>query len=264
MEENKGTVRRIVGDVLIALMVFLTIDVVVVMLRKINSVVLKDTYRSIFRYEIVMCIVLILFALDVRFGFWTKLKWKATKVVGWVLRCLVIALSAVILYFSARVICGMVINTSGDAKYALVLGMALENGEPTKDLLSRIETAKIFLDKHPDATLILTGGNPDESGRTEAAVMRELLVERGVSEKQMILEDQAETTKDNFANAAKLVDPSSPIVLITSNYHVDRAVTTAKKAGFKKVMRLPAPADFLTFGSNMLWEVILDVNEMTK
>ena len=104
----------------------------------------------------------------------------------------------------------------------------------------------------------------DESGRTEAAVMRELLVERGVSEKQMILEDQAETTKDNFANAAKLVDPSLPIVLITSNYHVDRAVTTAKKAGFKKVMRLPAPADFLTFGSNMLWEVILDVNEMTK
>ena len=261
---KKGVARRIIGDLLIALMALLTIDVVVVMERKISTVVLKDTYRNIFHYELIMCVVLLLFALDVRFGFWTKLKWKAAKVCGWILRCVVILLSAVILYFCARVVVGMVITSSGSTDYALVLGMALENGKPTKDLISRIDVAKEFLDKNPSSTLILTGGNPDESGRTEAAVMKELLLERGASGDKLILEDQAATTKDNFANAAKLVDPTSPIFLITSNYHMDRAVTTAKKAGFTNVKRLPAPAEFFSFGSNMLWEVILDMNEIGK
>ncbi len=261
---KKGVVRRIIGDLLIALTALLTIDVVVVMERKISTVVLKDTYRNIFHYELVLCIILLLFSLDVRFGFWTKLKWKVAKLCGWIFRCVVILLSAAILYFCARVNVGMVITSSGSTEYALVLGMALENGKPTKDLISRIEVAKKFLDKNPNSVLILTGGNPDDSGRTEAVVMKELLLERGASGDKLILEDQAATTKDNFVNAAKLVDPSSPVFLITSNYHMDRAVTMAKKAGFTNIKRLPAPAAFLSFGSNMLWEVILDFNEIGK
>ena len=140
--------------------------------------------------------------------------------------------------------------------------MALEDGQPTKDLLLRLVTAQRCAEEHPDATLILTGGNPDESGRTEAFVMQELLTERGVSEDRMILEDQAASTRENFRNTAQLIDPSRPVVFISSDYHMDRAVSMAKEAGFTQVMRLPAPSDPIRYGANVMWEVILEINEL--
>ena len=139
----------------------------------------------------------------------------------------------------------------------------LENGKPTDDLLARMDTAQTYLEGYPEAYLILTGGNADESGCTEAAVMRDILAERGIPDDRMILEDQAETTKANFRNTAQIIDSSKPVVLISSNYHMDRAVKTAKNAGFSNVLRLPAPSSFRSFGANVLYEVILELNELT-
>lgn len=93
--------------------------------------------------------------------------------------------------------------------------------------------------------------------------MHDILVERGVSEERMIVEDRAESTKDNFQNTAQFVDPAAPVVLISSSYHMDRAVQTAQSAGFSNVLRLPAPSSFLRYGADVLSEVILELNELT-
>ncbi len=50
-----------------------------------------------------------------------------------------------------------------------MLGLALENGKPTPDLLARLDTARKYLERYPETRLILTGGNAAEPGRTEAA-----------------------------------------------------------------------------------------------
>ena len=120
-----------------------------------------------------------------------------------------------------------------------------------------------YLEEYPEARLILTGGNADESGRTEAAVMRDILAERGVTSERMILEDQAKSTKDNFRNTAQIIDPDQPVVLISSNYHMERAAQTAKSAGFSKILRLPARSSFLCYGANVMYEVVLELNELT-
>ena len=49
------------------------------------------------------------------------------------------------------------INTAGQADHAIVLGLALENRKPTDDLLARLNTAQAYLEKYPEAQLILTG-----------------------------------------------------------------------------------------------------------
>ena len=87
-----------------------------------------------------------------------------------------------------------------------------------------METAREWLEKNPGGTLILTGGNPDESGRTEAAVMRNLLLEREVAEDRMIIEDYAPSTEENFENTAALLPPGESVVLISSDYHMERRV----------------------------------------
>ena len=213
--------RQIIADILILAAVVFTLYLSVIMVHRIRTVVLRDTYIRIFSYELIACAIFLLFALDLRFGFLTATNLIALKVVGWLVRIIVVLAFSVILFFVGKV----TVN--------------------------------------PESTLILTGGNPDRSGRTEAAVMRDILLERGVPEEKLTLEDQARTTKDNFRNAAQLIDPDEPVVLISSNYHMDRAVMTAKSAGFTHVLRLPAPSSALNFGANVMWEVVLEMNDLT-
>lgn len=257
-------VRKIIGDILLILAVLLIADIAFVMPARIKAVVLKADYQQIFIYEIILCAVLLLFALDVRFNIFTRWKPAILKGIGWLLRTVVVLASAVILFFCGKVIIGSMINTAGRADHAIVLGLALENGKPAPDLLARLDTARDYLERYPEAQLILTGGNADESGRTEAAVMRDILTGRGVPEDRLILEDQAKTTKENFRNIAGIVSPEEPIVMISSNYHMDRAVRNASESGFSRVMRLPAPSGFFAYGANMLWEVVLNLNDLTK
>lgn len=254
--------RKIIGNILIVLVVAFTAYLCVVMLRRIASVVLKDTYVEIFRYELIVCALFLLFALDVRFGFFTKPRPAVLRIAGWILRIAVTAAAAFLLFFIGKIAAGSFIDTSGPAKNAIVLGLALENGQPTDDLIARVDTAREYADKYPDASLVLTGGNADAGGRTEAAVMRDLLLARGVPEERMILEDKAESTKDNFRNTAGMIDPNEPVVLISSDYHMDRAVKTAKGAGFTDILRLPAKSSWTKFRVNVMWELILEINEM--
>ena len=256
-------VRRILGTILLAAILLLLADVIFVMLHKINAVVLKADYQEVFRYELTLCTVLLLFALDVRFDLFTRWRPAAVRIVGWILRAVVVALTLVIVFFCGKVVCGSMINTSAQADHAIVLGLALENGKPTDDLLKRLKTAQAYLEKYPEAQLILTGGNADGSGRTEAVVMYEILAERGVTDDRMILEDQAKSTKDNFRNTAQILDPAKPVVLISSNYHMDRAVQTAESADFSNILRLPAPSSRLSYGANVMYEVVLELNELT-
>ena len=262
VHNRTGKTRRIIGDILIALVVIFTVYLSAVMIHRIHTVVLKDTYRTIFHNELILCGVLLLFSLDLRFGFFTKPRFMPLKILGWILRIAVIVFTFAIVFLCGKIVAGSLMNTAGDAEHVVVLGMALENGQPTKDLILRLDTAEKYLEEHPDATLVLTGGNPDESGRTEAAVMKDLLLERGVSEDSMILEDHAASTRENFVNAAKIIDPEDPLVFISSNYHMDRAVSMAEEAGFTNIMRLPAPSDPLRYGANVMWELILEINEL--
>ena len=45
---------------------------------------------------------------------------------------------------------------------------------------------------------------------------------------------------------------------------MDRAVSIARSAGFTNVLRLPAPSSPLSFGANVMWEVIQEIDAMTK
>ena len=263
-KRNTGTFRRVVGDILIILAVYLLASVLVTMIGRMNAVVLKGDYQEVFRYQLLLCGILLLFSLDVRFGLFTRPTPKAMKALGWLLRAVVTVFSAVIIAFGGKVTIGGMIASQGSADHAIVLGMALENGQAAPDLIRRLDTARRYYEEHPDSTLILTGGNAEGSTRSEADVMHDLLLERGIPENRIRLEDQSSDTRENFRNAARFLEPSQPVVLITSNYHMDRAVRIAQGVGFKNCLRLPAPSSFLAYGSNVMSEIVLNVNDLIR
>ena len=254
---------QIIGTICIVLAAAFTIYISVIMLHRINSVVLKDTYIRVFRYELIICAVFLLLAFDLRFGFLTKPGAKVLKAAGWTIRIAAILFAAAVLFFFAKVAVGGFPRQKVTADHALVLGLALENGQPAPDLLYRLDTAEEYLKECPGGMLVLTGGNPDASGKTEAAAMNGILKERGVPKGKMLLEDKAKTTEQNFVNAAKIADPSRPVVVITNDYHMERAVSTAKKAGFMDIQRMPARSTALNYLANVVWEVIMMINELT-
>lgn len=264
MSKKLSGLRRIAGDILLALFGLLTIEVVTVMPAKISAVVLKSDYRELFIYEIILCAVLLLFALDVRFDIFNGWEPVILKATGLVFRVVVILLSAVILFFCGKVMIGGLIDNAGQADHVIVLGLALENGNATPDLISRLETARDYLEEYPEARLILTGGNAEAQGKTEARVMRDILTEWGVSDDRLILEDRAQNTQENFGNIAMMIPPEEPVVMISSDYHMDRAVRNATESGFSNIMRHPAPSGFFTYGANVLSEVILDLNDLLE
>ena len=94
--------------------------------------------------------------------------------------------------------------------------------------------------------------------------MRDILLQWGVPESKIILEDKSDSTKRNMYNVLLLIGSGKDIVLISSDYHMNRAVMMAEKFGFKDVKRLPAPSGFFSYGANMLPEDILFMNELTK
>ena len=69
--------QRIIGDILLALAVLLLADALFVMPARISAVVLKADYQEVFMYEIFLCVILLLFALDVRFNLFTR--WKPAR-----------------------------------------------------------------------------------------------------------------------------------------------------------------------------------------
>ena len=251
-----GKKRILAGRILLAAVSVWMADIIIVMLKRMTKVVQKQAYLTVFSAEMAICAILLLAALDVRYGIFSPSEKSAGRYAKRAVRIGICGLSLAVLFQSGRVFISGFISEDEQADHAIVLGMALEDGKPAKDLLYRISTAAEFHEKHPQARLVLTGGNPDKEGRTEAAVMYELLAERGVPAEAMDLEDQAASTEENFANTAAMVDPEKPIVLITSNYHMNRAVRMAEKAGFARILRQPAASDFLSYGASLMWEVI--------
>ncbi len=256
--------KAVAGIILGILSVILAGDISVVMLHRIKSVGNPHIYKKNYFAESLICMTLILSSFDIAFNLFTRWKNAFLKFFGWIFRLLTFAAALIVLFFSGKILIGSLLHSKKKAEYAIVLGMALENGKPTKDLLFRVDTAKKYLDENPDAKLILTGGNPKEGEITEAEVMQKLLIKRGVSKDRMILENQSVSTRQNFINTMKMIDASTPVALISSNYHMNRAVKIAKKAGFLHVYRYPSPSSVFPFATNVLWEVLHNINEYTN
>lgn len=79
--------------------------------------------------------------------------------------------------------------------------------------------------------IIPTGGVEAIPCFTEAMYLRKLLIERGVDENKIILENKATTTKENMVYAneiLKMLPDVKKLVIVTSHFHLRRGMELAK------------------------------------
>ncbi|WP_232236155.1 YdcF family protein [Nocardia sp. BMG51109] len=135
----------------------------------------------------------------------------------------------------------------------VVLGYGLQpDGQMQPELIDRLSAAHIQAVLTPAAPVVVTGGNP-EGGVTEAQVMADWLVGRGIPPDRVHLEDRAESTLENAEYSAAMMDSigAHSAVLVTSSDHMYRARGDFADAGIPVVATLTpdqAPESVLPFG----------------
>jgi len=113
----------------------------------------------------------------------------------------------------------------------------------------RMTTAAILALRYPNARVVFSGGSPNlfTPKADEAAAAKRFLMELGVREDRIIVENRSRNTTENATFTRDLVrqKPGETWFLVTSAIHIPRAVGSFRKAGFDVV---PYPAEYLTSG----------------
>lgn len=94
----------------------------------------------------------------------------------------------------------------------------------------------------PDATIYLSGP-ADGAGETHAAVLARAAVSLGVAPARLVLIDSARDTDDEVRELRRRFGPTTPVALVTSAWHMPRAMGLARRAGLHAV---PCPTDYLS------------------
>lgn len=125
---------------------------------------------------------------------------------------------------------------NSDNHAIVVLGYALsDKGSMREPLIGRLEQALAVSKKNPDSPIIVSGGVPKE-GVTEAYLMKKWLIEKGVDEKLIYIDDKAKDTVGNGHYSSIILKElnSTDVTLITSASHIRRGLSIFKEATLKE------------------------------
>lgn len=134
-----------------------------------------------------------------------------------------------------------------EADILLILGCRVRGNEAEPTLQMRIDRAAEYLKENKNTIAIACGGivHKDQF-RSEAQVISDKLLSKGIEKERVILEDKSRTTVENFINAKKIMadmgfDTKAKVAMLSSEFHLMRARVIAERCGLA-VETLPAPS----------------------
>ncbi len=141
-----------------------------------------------------------------------------------------------VLLMQGLIASGWVFPPQGNAKYVLVLGAKIEGDEPSPLLSNRIRAAQNYLELHPLSIAVLCGGVGKGEMYSEAYVMKKTLLQAGIDEERLLLEETSVNTWTNLKNALALIEEKEgrrpeEVMVSTSDYHAFRVGFLAKRLG---------------------------------
>ena len=123
-----------------------------------------------------------------------------------------------------------------NADYIIVLGAGIIGSRVTPLLAARIEKGIELLRYNPNAVLIMSGGQGSGEDIPESKAMADYAIDKGVSAEKVILEQKSVSTEENLRFSRKLMNKQNPqIVIVTTAYHMFRALILAKRQNIKCV-----------------------------
>ncbi len=119
----------------------------------------------------------------------------------------------------------------------------------------RIDMAYEYLVDNPETVVICTGGQGSDEEMPEGEYMKRGLVQRGISEDRILVEDRSTSTDENLRFSRKLItDENATIAVVSNNYHIFRAMAIARKYFEGAVYGLPMASNYLSLPHYMVRE----------
>ena len=161
----------------------------------------------------------------------------------------------------------MIYGNSGSLDYnedvVIIMGAGVMGETVSRPLAHRLNTALHYLEKNPNALVIVCGGMGDRATITEAEAMKRFLVRRGIEPERIIKEDKSTNSFENLTFAKEILDTYFPdgfrAVLVTSDFHLFRTNYVASNIGIT-ANRLGARIDFISVPTSYLRELLAIAN----
>lgn len=139
-------------------------------------------------------------------------------------------------------------------EYVIVLGARVQDTSPSISLNERIHAAYDYLTQNPDVIAILSGGQGEDEGISEAQCMFRQLTSMGISADRLWLEDKSTSTWENLHFSMNIIEEKTgsrpeKAGILSSEYHLYRAGLFAKDCGFEAV-GIPAHTSRFTIRLN--------------
>lgn len=134
----------------------------------------------------------------------------------------------------------------------VVLGSGTHDGQPRPVLAQRLDTAAQLARLQPMALIAVCGGIDWGETESEAAVMARYLLERhGISPERLVMEGESTSTELNLQLSRPLlqergVDATAPMALVSSDFHLMRAMGMARQQGLSGMVPVAAPTPLAT------------------
>ncbi len=112
----------------------------------------------------------------------------------------------------------------------------------------------------PEAKVVFTGGDGNFVwGQNAAGPVRRYLLDVGIEDARIVIEDKSRTTWENAAYLRDMLNPKpgQRWLLVTSAFHMPRSVGTFRQAGFDVVAY---PVDFRTRDRGDLWRFFCGIS----
>lgn len=134
---------------------------------------------------------------------------------------------------------------------------SVRNEPALSDNALRLVAAADLANRYPEKPLYYTGGIAAENGTDEADVAALAFAWMGLAPERVTLERESRNTHTNATETRKLIEPGdAPWILVTSAYHMPRAVGAFRAAGWNVV---PYPVGYRTRPSGRLSNRPVDV-----
>lgn len=151
-----------------------------------------------------------------------------------------VALCAALALFLAAelpVVDGAVSDENTDADFLVVMGAGINGTQPSLSMLDRLTAALDWLEAHPDAQVIVSGSQAPDEVVSEASVMAVWLKQQGIAPERILLEEAADSTRENILNSYALAAKhgGGRLAFVSSEYHLYRMRMLIRTLGFEPV-----------------------------
>lgn len=172
---------------------------------------------------------------------------------------LAFGLAVIVAFSSFLAIYGRNDNAEYNEETVIVLGCGIRGERVSVGLAKRLNKAYEYHLQNPEAVIIVSGGQGPQEDIPEALAMKRYLINKGVPEDKIIMEDKSTSTIENFRFSHEIMKEKgfsdSSVVFVTNGYHVYRAASYAKAEGLT-VKHLGTDIIWYTIPMNYMREML--------